>query len=125
MRLVLSGVFIYAGIIKLLDLPQFEQNILNYQLLAETPSYLLSLYLPWLEITLSICLKTRSYRREASLFLVGLLTVFSLGLISAWVRGLNVECGCFGESLPDFGYAGSMIRNLAFSLMVIYLARFK
>ena len=94
---VVGGVFVYAGAAKVLDPARFATSIFNYHLLPWPLCALLALYLPWLEI---FCGGALIVKRPASgaLFIITTLCVIFLGaLLSAKVRGLNIECGCVGE----------------------------
>ena len=48
--LLLAGVFIYAGVIKVMDPVAFARDIDNYHMLPWTISVRLAFYLPWLEV---------------------------------------------------------------------------
>ena len=49
-RLVLGGLFIYAGAVKASDPLDFAQSIRNYDLVGQSLSFVAALILPWLEI---------------------------------------------------------------------------
>jgi len=95
---VLGAVFVYAGLLKVVDPGAFLQSILNYQLIDGDLAWGVALFLPWLEIAAGIALILPPMRRGALLVLLFMLLVFQGGLASAWARGLDIECGCFGET---------------------------
>ena len=98
MRLVLAGVFLVAGAQKLSGLPLFVEQIRAYNLLSDPWPVLLALFLPWLEIFSALALLVTPLVRGGVL-LVGLMsTAFIIGLSSAWARGLDIACGCFGDT---------------------------
>ena len=47
---LVAAVFIYAGVIKVLDPVQFAHDVDNYKILPWTLGVALAFYLPWLEI---------------------------------------------------------------------------
>src|SRR5437667_11977454 len=56
---IVGGVFIYAGAIKVLDPVQFANDIDNYKILPWTIAVGLAFYLPWLEIFCGLALILR------------------------------------------------------------------
>ena len=57
--LLVGSVFIYAGIVKVVDPVQFAADIDNYKILPWTIGVRLAFYLPWLEIFCGLALITR------------------------------------------------------------------
>lgn len=94
-RLILGGAFLYAGVIKGLDVPGFAGNIAAYKLLPYQANYLIAATLPYIEVIAGVLLLTNQRVRPAAL-LCGLMTLAFIGaLLSAWARGLDISCGCF------------------------------
>ena len=95
-RLIVGGVFIYAGILKIIDPLGFAQNILNYKVVPSGPSLLVALVLPWMEVLAGFGLVAGLFKRTCaqiiSLMLVGFIVLVAITMI----RGLDVDCGCFG-----------------------------
>lgn len=100
-RFLLGAVFIYAGTTKLSDPRLFADAIGRYHLLPYPGVVLLAMYLPWLELVCGFAILFRRRNRGALLLSAGMCLLFSLALASAWQRGLNIECGCFGAALPS------------------------
>ena len=95
--LLLGGVFVYAGIVKVAAPVEFFTDLQNYDLLPWRPiAVALAFYLPCLEIVCGVAVAFRRFRTEALLFLTAMLVIFIGALAIAWARGLNVSCGCFG-----------------------------
>jgi hypothetical protein len=97
LRIALGGLFLFAGAAKLGDPTQFAIEIGNYRLLEPLAPYL-AVMLPYIEILLGIALIVgpRPWRRASALALCGLLAVFTVAVVTVVVRGINVDCGCFG-----------------------------
>lgn len=112
LRLVLAALFFYAGWVKLLQPADFVQDVLNYQWVEAPLALWIAVTLPPLEMLLAICLLVRTAALPACVLLGGLCTVFCLALLSAWVRGLDIACGCFGASAP-VSYPQTLLRDLA------------
>jgi hypothetical protein len=110
---LLALIFALAAIPKILDPFAFSEAIDNYRLTPHFLSASLALYLPWFELTLAVALLFRSYRAAALALSSGLLAVFSLSVLSALVRGLDISCGCFGTQEADGPLWTSLVRSLA------------
>src|ERR1700730_6864508 len=121
LRIVLSGLFILAGVLKLLDPAAFAVEISRYQLIPWWSCALLALLLPWLEICMGIALLTRWFSRGALAWVTALLIVFSLALLSAMLRGLSIDCGCFCRVWASTGTFWPLLRNLVLLGMTAFL----
>jgi len=118
LRLVLAGIFFYAGWGKLLDPTLFAIKIRNYDLLPDPWVAWVAVSLPWLEILCAICIVIRRWERGALMWVVGMLLVFLFGMISAMARGLDIDCGCFGDSLDR----GSLAMALGMDVLLLAIA---
>lgn len=98
LRLGVGALFIYAGAIKILDPQQFALDVQHYELTPWSVSVLVAVYLPWLEVVAGLALILRRLELGALLTLGGLSLVFLVAIGSAWARGLDISCGCFGKS---------------------------
>jgi uncharacterized membrane protein YphA (DoxX/SURF4 family) len=97
-RLIAGAVFIYAAVLKLIDPVAFAQDIANYQAFPYWSWNLAAAVVPVAELLGGVALITGFKRRAGSLVL-GALTVAFIGLIlSVIVRGIDLDCGCFGEA---------------------------
>jgi putative oxidoreductase len=97
-RLIAGGVFIFAGVHKLLDPVAFAQDIANYQAFPWWTWNLAAAIVPITEILAGLAVLT-GFKRRAGAIVLGSLTVAFLGLIlSVIVRGISLDCGCFGET---------------------------
>jgi uncharacterized membrane protein YphA (DoxX/SURF4 family) len=96
-RVILGALLVFAGALKLRDPTGFATEITNYRLLPQLAPYLAAT-LPLVEIVLgaALILAPRVWRRAAALASLGLLLVFTLAVAQVVVRGINVDCGCFG-----------------------------
>jgi len=97
LRAVLGGLFVYAGAVKALDPLDFAQNIRNYRLVGQELSFLAAVFLPWVEILAGTFLIAGVWRRGAALTVSGLLVFFIVLTLVTMVRGIDVDCGCFGS----------------------------
>lgn len=96
LRLLLAAVFIYAGAVKAPWPRRFALDVESYRLVSPGIAYAVALYLPYLEIVAGLGLLVRRVAPGATLLLATLTAFFLTALVSAWVRGLEIRCGCFG-----------------------------
>ena len=111
LRLVVAGMFLDAGIQKIRDPQTFAEQIANYQLLSHWASYGAA-FLPAVEIVaaLTAIVAPRSWNRSATVVIMGMLVVFTGAIVQAWWRGINTDCGCFGQGSTPIGI-WTVLRN--------------
>jgi putative oxidoreductase len=119
-RLVLGGLFVYAGIVKVLDPLDFAQNIRNYRLVGQSLSFLAAVILPWLEILAGLALAAGVWRRASAFVISALLGCFIVLTLVTIVRGLDVDCGCFGALSRKSGF-GVILEDLGMLYMGLAL----
>ena len=110
LRWALGAVMLYAGAVKALDPGAFAASLGNYRLFTDFLLAPLGTVLPWLEIVCGGALVLNRLTLGAATVCVGLGLGFVTALGSAWGRGLDIDCGCFGG-----GSAGS--GNVALALL--------
>jgi putative oxidoreductase len=113
LRLGLGGLFMAAGLLKLRDPAGFAVEISNYQLVPALAPYLAAA-LPATELLLGLCLVAapRAWRRAATAGVAILFAAFTVAVASAFLRGINIACGCFGGGGDAIGPL-TLARNLA------------
>ena len=119
--LVVAGIFIYAGAVKVLDPVQFANDIDNYKILPWTISVGLAFYLPWLEIFCGLALIFHLLYRGALSILTALVAGFLVATIVAKVRGLDITCGCFGHASQNWNFPAHLALDLVLLASVILL----
>ena len=97
-EILVGAAFLWAGIVKLMDPTAFLSAILTYEVFSYNVSVIASLGVPYLELCVGACLVFRVMKGGARLLAVGLLMVFVILLSQAAMRGLDVDCGCFGSN---------------------------
>ena len=112
LRFLLGALFLWAGIAKGLDPAGFLEVISGYRLLPHPAAAALAFYLPFLEILCAAALLTGKWTEGASRLLLALMALFIGALLSAWARGLDVRCGCFGLSGGKTDYPLWLARDL-------------
>ena len=100
-RLVVGGVWIWAGWLKLPDPEASVTAVRAYQLLPPGAADALGRVLPTVEIVIGVLLVVGLFSRVAAIASAILLTAFIVGIVSVWVRGIPIDCGCFGDGGYD------------------------
>ncbi len=95
-RIILAGIFIYSGYIKLESPLQFAAAITGYKLVPDSLVYPLANYLPWVEIALGVLLLAGWKLRYVAMGASTLLLAFISILTVTYLRGIDADCGCFG-----------------------------
>jgi uncharacterized membrane protein YphA (DoxX/SURF4 family) len=97
LRLLLAAVFLYAAYTKLRQ-PWllFAMSIDAYQLLPEWAVLTLGRTIPWLELTLGLLLATGIGPRYTAAGASVLLAAFFAVMLQAYIKGMGIDCGCFG-----------------------------
>ena len=97
LRLGLGGMLAVAGLLKLRDPTGFAVEIGNYQLFSALAPYFAAA-LPATEVVvgLGLVLLPQGWRRAAAISAGFLLLFFAIAVSSAYLRGINIACGCFG-----------------------------
>lgn len=116
LRLGLGGLLAVAGLLKLRDPAGFAVEISNFQLLPSLAAYPAAI-LPATELVLGFALVVAPvpWRRAATIGVAILFLVFTVAVTSAYVRGINIACGCFGGGGDAIGPL-TVARNLALLL---------
>src|SRR5437588_952277 len=122
--LVVGGIFIYAGVIKVLDPVQFANDIDNYKTLPWFVSVRLAFYLPWLEIFCGLAVVFRLLYGGGLSILTGLIFVFTGATVAAKARGLDLTCGCLGHASQHWSFSQHIAVDVVlFAALVTALIR--
>lgn len=125
-RVLLAGIWLYAGIDKARDPGQFVVAVQAYQILPDGLAHLVAYSLPIAEIGLGLLLLAGLATRFAAVTSAVLLVVFIAGVASAAARGLNIDCGCFGGGgVVDPGqtrYTEELLRDAGLLVAAVFLA---
>lgn len=95
-RLVTGGVWIVAAVLKLGDPAASVRAVRAYQLLPEGIVPTVGHALPAIELVIGAALVLGVLTRFCAVISALLFVAFIIGIASAWARGLQIDCGCFG-----------------------------
>lgn len=113
-RVVIGGLFVYAGVLKMLDPWGFAFAIDSFQMVPRALISPLAIVLPPLEVLAGILWVLDRAPVTAATAIFGLCVVFALALGAAIFRGLPTQCGCFGAVLGGSSPGVALVRDLFF-----------
>ena len=129
-RLLVGGVWVYAGLLKLPHPETSVTAVRGYQLLPAGVAETVGHVLPMLEIVVGACLVVGLLVRFTGAVSALLLVAFLVGIVSVWSRGIAIDCGCFGNGGADpdafHKYPWEIARDsglLALSLLLVWRRR--
>ena len=139
-RLVLGGIFVYAGISKIffpnthfwpmfvlkfsvsVNLTTFAQQVESYKLLSPAGADFVAHTLPFTEVALGLLLLIgwglRIWASMVTLIMVGFLTVVT----RAYLLHMNINCGCFATPEPLTGM--TVVRDSLFVALALLMTIF-
>jgi uncharacterized membrane protein YphA (DoxX/SURF4 family) len=97
LRLAIGGVFIYAAWTKVLHPAAFAMAVRGYKIIPFSLSNLFAIAVSWSELFAAVMLILGIFTRKAAGAVFILLVVFIAAIAAVMVRGMVVDCGCFGE----------------------------
>jgi uncharacterized membrane protein YphA (DoxX/SURF4 family) len=121
-RLGLAAVFLVAGGTKVGDLAASGRAVNAYRLMPYDVAKVVGAAQPFLEIALGLLLLAGLAVRLSAGIAAVLLIVFIAGIVSAWARGLQIDCGCFSKGgelkagqIPEYGW--EILRDAGFLVL--------
>jgi uncharacterized membrane protein YphA (DoxX/SURF4 family) len=126
-RWVLGAVFIYSGILKLLEPEAFAVLIEAYGIVPDPLLLPAAFSLAFLEVAagVGLLLDVRGSLSVIAGLLVLFVTILAYGL---WM-GLDIDCGCFGSDDPEaeafHGLKAAFYRDLLMLALVVFIFRWR
>jgi len=139
-RLVLGGIFIYAGFSKLLmpnnhlwpmfvlkfsismNISSFAQQVESYKMISHEASQVVAQTLPFVEIVLGLLLligwRLRIWATAITAIMAGFLAVVT----RAYLLHMDINCGCFGT--PEKLTGMTVVRDGAFTALALLMTVF-
>ena len=130
-RLILGGVLLVAGALKVTDPYSSATSVRAYQILPVDLANLLGFILPFAEVALGIFLILGIWVRLNAIAGGALMIMFIIAIGQAWARGISLDCGCFGkgglldtDELPVWNYTLEIARDIVLAAFAVYIYRF-
>lgn len=123
-RFGLAIVWLVSGGIKLMDPLASRQAVQAFEIIPRDYLQAVSVGLPALEVILGLLLLFGIFLRPTAIVSGVLMGIFIAAIISAWARGLQIDCGCFGGGgyNPEVGpvtYLAEIARDVGFLLLAV------
>jgi uncharacterized membrane protein YphA (DoxX/SURF4 family) len=98
LRVALGGVFLFAAYNKLGAPLSFSESIEAFHFdLPDWLTLLSTFAVPWTEVFCGVAIVLGLWSRAAATVFTLLIAVFTIGIVSAILRHLPLDCGCFGK----------------------------
>ena len=130
-RLILGGVLLVAGALKVTDPYSSATSVRAYQILPVDLANLLGFILPLAEVAIGIFLIVGIWVRLNAIAGGALMIMFIIAIGQAWARGISLDCGCFGkgglldtDELPVWNYTLEIARDIVLAAFAVYIYRF-
>lgn len=95
-RLILGVALLVAGALKVTSPAVSARAVQAFQILPYDLAGFVGYALPVVEIAVGLLLVLGLFTRVSAVVGGLLMLAFMIGIVSAWVRGLSIDCGCFG-----------------------------
>ncbi len=124
-RLILGGVLIVAGALKVGNLQKSAMAVRAYEMLPIWLANLFGYALPWIEIGIGSLLVLGALVKINGLLGAIIMLAFIIAIAQAWARGLSIDCGCFGGGgsidPEDTRYLSEIIRDIGLLGLGVFL----
>jgi uncharacterized membrane protein YphA (DoxX/SURF4 family) len=114
-RLILGVVLVVAGGLKVTSPAVSARAVRAFQILPYDFAGYVGYALPVVEILIGLLLVAGLFTRLSGAVGGLLMVAFIIGISSAWIRGLSIDCGCFGGggtvAAPQTKYLADLLRD--------------
>lgn len=111
LRLIFAVLFSISAFTKLADIQSFAQSMNSYEILPRGLVPLFAYYVPILELILAVGFILPGFTKINAVLTAFVVVVFQFALVSLLIRGIEIDCGCFGRfaTTPK----AALLRNFA------------
>lgn len=124
-RLIVGGVLLVAGALKVIDLSSSVVTVQAYELVSGRTAHVIGWVLPFVEVGLGLLLIAGLFTRIVAVIAAAQVVVFIIAVVSVAARGLSIDCGCFGGGGPvspgDTHYGLEILRDLGLLALSCWL----
>jgi uncharacterized membrane protein YphA (DoxX/SURF4 family) len=123
-RLGAAGVWIAAGAAKVPQIQAFHVLVQRYDILPSVLAGPFAYILPFLEIGIGMYFLLGLFVRGTAVVGTLLFAAFLTAQMSAWLRGISLDCGCFGAALEARVGPLTMVRDFALGIPTFLMLAF-
>lgn len=118
-RWAIAAIFLAAAVPKILDPSGFASDVSHYALFWDPLVNVIAITVPWVEAVTALALLSGFAADGAILLTNGFFVFFLVLLGQAWVRGLDIDCGCFGHSEARGHIGLAFLRDVGFLALAV------
>jgi len=125
LRVSIGGLWVASGVLHLQNVPGHFVAIANYRILPIEVSQVLAFVLPCLHVIIGVTLLLNEFQLLCFIISASLTGIYLAAQLSVLLRGMQIECGCFGtisESTIDLSI---IVRTSVLLLICVWLAWFE
>lgn len=123
-RLVVGGVWLVAGALKVAKPSDSIHAVQAYQLLPDSAAQWVGVAMPAVELVAGLALVVGAFVRGAAVLSALLLVAYIVAIASVWARGIKIDCGCFGGGGTDPNAASAYPWEIARDTGLLLLSAF-
>jgi len=97
-QIVIGVIFAWAALAKIGDAQGFAAQVHNFRIMPVAFENIVAVTLPWIELVAAMALVLNIRARSGALLVFAMLAAFTVAIVVALLRGLDIECGCFGTA---------------------------
>ncbi|HET55350.1 MAG TPA: DoxX family membrane protein [Ignavibacteria bacterium] len=120
-KVFIGLIFVLSGIEKIADPSGFSDAIANYKLMPNFIINFFAISIPWIELVCGILLIFNQNIKENAFIYISLMSIFTIMVLIAVLRGLDIDCGCFGTQNVQAVGITKIIENLALIFLAVYV----
>ena len=118
-RVVVGAVLVFSAVTKLVHPAEFVAVVQAHEILPQSLAGPAAAILPWIELLLGSLVLFGLFTRPA-LLTAGVLLLFFLALMAlAWMRGKDIDCGCFIGVIEETVGPLTLARDLVILALVV------
>jgi len=121
-RFILSLVFIISALDKIASPAEFAIAVENYRIIPSVFTNTIAIFLPWIEFFCGLFLLLGIWQRGSTVIIAALSILFISAMISVLLRGLDIDCGCFGAGVKVDNYR--IAEDIVLLLLALFLIKF-
>ena len=122
-RLLVAGVLLAAGVLKLGHFDALASTIAAYRIPFLSPALIapLSVAIPLFEVLLGAYLLIGLYTRAAAILAACEFAIFAAAVASVVLRGIPAPCGCFGPGDTRPASWAEVARDVALAAVTLFI----
>jgi hypothetical protein len=121
LAILVGALFMYAGVVKLVDPLRFASDITNYDIVPWSIAVRLAFYLPWLELLCGLALVFYRFFSGALALTISLMVIFIGASVITKARGIDVSCGCFGSISGNLSFTWHLVLDFVLLAILVVL----